>query len=179
MIKRLLLIVLLPFVTSCASLSEESCIAGDWATIGYKDGTNGQLVSYVDKHREACAEYGVSPDVETWARYRLEGLKEYCTPANAYSLGRDGRRMNDVCRQNRESLQLANYYGLQYFEISEDIEDLEDEEDTIHLRLASEFTGELTPELIQQQQTLISRLRKISREIRALERELRRYDDLP
>ena len=179
MLKRLIFVAFLPLLTSCASLSEESCRGGDWASIGFRDGANGQLISYINQHREACADYGIVPDVEVWARARLDGLKEYCTPQNVYNLGRRGREMNPVCEANREGLQLANFYGLRYYEISNEIDDLEDDMDAILLRLATEFTGTLTTEQIVEQQRLLAQVREIQRDIRRLERDLRRYDDLP
>ena len=180
MLKRLIFVAVLPLLASCASLSEDSCRVGDWSSIGYRDGANGQLVSYINQHREACADYGIEPDADVWARARAEGLKEYCTPANVYNLGRRGREMNPVCRENTQGLQLANFYGLRYYEISEEIDDLEDEIDDARRRLATEFTGTaLTPEQIAMQQSLWSQIRKNQRDIRRLERDLRRYDDLP
>ena len=114
MLKKLVFIAFLPLLASCASLSEDSCRIGDWSAIGYRDGANGQLISYINEHREACAEYGVTPDVEVWARARLDGLQEYCTAENAYDIGRRGRDFSPVCTTNREGLRLAHLYGQRY-----------------------------------------------------------------
>jgi len=51
----------LVFLMSCASLNEEACRSGDWATIGYNDGTRGRAESYITEHREACGEFGITP----------------------------------------------------------------------------------------------------------------------
>ncbi len=179
MLKRLIFVAFLPLLASCASLSEDACRQGDWASIGLRDGVNGQLESYINNHREACSEFGITPDVQTWLRYRAEGLKEYCTAENAYRIGRSGRDLNPVCEGNRDALRLANFYGQRYYEIESQIDDLEDMEDVILTRLATEFTGELTPEQVELQQFLLADLREIRRDIRRLERELRKYDDLP
>ncbi len=179
MVRRLFFVAILPILASCASLSEDSCRGGDWASIGYRDGANGQLLSYINQHIEACAEFGISPDVEEWRAAREAGLQEYCTPENAYAVGRRGRDLSPVCEANRDYLRLANFYGRRFAEISDEIDDLEDVEDDVLHRLATEFTGELTPEQLALQQSLLSQLRAIRREIRNLERDLRKYDDLP
>lgn len=179
MLKKLIFVAFLPLLASCASLSEDSCRVGDWESIGYRDGVNGQSIGYIFEHRKACIEHGIEPNTEVWARARLEGLKEYCTPLNVYELGRRGRRMRPVCEANREGLHLANSYGLRYHEISTEIDELDDEMDAILLRLATEFIGTLTPEQVVLQQSLLAQVRSLQRDIRRLERDLRRYDDLP
>ena len=50
-------------LSSCAPLSEDECRAGNWQAIGQADGAEGRDLNYIDQHAEACAEYGVAPDV--------------------------------------------------------------------------------------------------------------------
>ena len=90
------LILLIP-LTACASLSEDECRAGDWATIGFEDGAQGRDAAFIGEHREACAEYGIAPDLNAWLAGRERGLLSYCTVDRAYSLGRSGRPVANVC----------------------------------------------------------------------------------
>lgn len=179
MFKNLLAVLPLFFIMSCASLSEDSCRAGNWSSIGFNDGTNGRLESYIKEHRESCAEYGIRPDVAVWRAARIEGLKQYCTPVNAYSEGRDGDELNPVCSENIDRLQLANFYGLQYYEISERIDDLEDEIDDLRDRIETEFTREMSLEERALRRFYREKIEDAEDEIRDLEWDLRRYEDLP
>lgn len=179
MFKKFLVASPLLLIMSCASLSEDSCRAGDWGAIGFDDGKNGKLESYIYEHREACADYGIAPDVTTWLKTRIEGLKYYCTPESAYNVGRRGRDLSPVCEANQSDLRLANFYGQRYYEISEEIDDIDDEMDDILRKLSTDFNGELTLEQRDLQRFYLSQVRELRGEIRDLEWELRRYDDLP
>lgn len=170
----------LVFLTACASLSEEACRTGDWGTIGYNDGVRGRAESYINEHREACSEYGISPNTSVWLRSRIEGLKQYCTPDNAYTVGRRGRELNNVCPTTQLSeLRLANFFGLRYYEIDREIDALRDEREEIRLILATNFIGDLTPEQLQLQNFYLSQLIDLRRSIRELRRELVKYAALP
>ena len=180
MFMKTLAVSSLAFLAACASLSEEACRTGDWESIGYNDGVRGRAESYIVEHREACGEYGIAPNTAVWLRGRIEGLKQYCTPDNAYTVGRRGSELNNVCPTTQLSeLRLANFFGLRYYEINREIDALEDEVDEIELILITNFTGELTPEQIQLQNFYLSQIIDLQRSIRQLEFELRKYAALP
>jgi len=84
-------------LTSCATLSEDECLAMDWALIGFEDGAEGFPPQRIGQHREACAKFGVTPNTQAYRRGRDDGLREYCRPANAYSVGMDGKEYKGVC----------------------------------------------------------------------------------
>lgn len=84
-------------VAGCASLSQESCVAGDWYNIGLRDGANGLRAERHKDHNEACAKYGISVLTEDYTRGRKEGLQAYCTPDNAYQQALYNAYHNDVC----------------------------------------------------------------------------------
>ena len=84
-------------VAGCASMDEDECRVADWRAIGYEDGVRGVSASHLGEHREACAEYGISPDFVAYKTGREEGLREYCTPASGYRLGRNGGSPTAVC----------------------------------------------------------------------------------
>ena len=81
----------------CATLSESECENADWQLIGLEDGSKGRPVSYVSKHRKACAEYGVKPKLELYQQGHAEGAVLFCTPRKAFQLGSSGQNHNDIC----------------------------------------------------------------------------------
>jgi len=180
MLKNFFAISPLVFLMSCASLSEEACRTGDWETIGYNDGVRGRAESFITEHREACSEYGIAPNTTVWLRGRIEGLKQYCTPDNAYTVGRRGRELSNVCPSAQQSdLRLANFFGLRFYEVDREIDALEDEIDDIQLILATNFIGELTPEQLPLQNFYLSQIIDLQRSIRDLKVELTKYAALP
>jgi hypothetical protein len=91
-------------LSACAgtSLSEKECLVADWQTIGYQDGANGKSASYIGAHREACAEYGIAPDLQAYQAGRGQGLLTYCRPQKGFAIGRRGARYNGVCPAHLE-----------------------------------------------------------------------------
>jgi len=180
MYKKLLAMSPIVFLMSCASLTEDACRTGDWSSIGYNDGVNGRYESYINEHRDACSDYGIAPNTSAWLLGRIEGLKQYCTVENAYSIGRRGKELNNVCPETQLSdLRLANFYGIRYHEIWQEIDALEDEIREIRQVLATDFIGELTPEQLSLKNFYLLRIIDLQSEIRLLERELSKYDSLP
>jgi hypothetical protein len=109
-------------LTGCAPLSEDECLAGDWRGIGFSDGAKGRAPDFIDRHRDACAKVGVTPDVTAWLAGRKEGLARYCTPASAYAQGRAGRNIAPYCSSDELAvMRPAHDRGRIYFEIGQDI----------------------------------------------------------
>lgn len=180
MLRKLLPLAPVLFLMSCASLNEDACRTGDWEGIGFRDGTNGRLTSYISEHREACGEYGIAPNSAAWLRGRIEGLKQYCTPDNAYWVGRRGSELAPVCSAAQSSdLRLANFYGMRYHEIDSEIDFLEDQMDELLTRLSEDFSGELTAEQNELQRFFFTEVRSLEQRIRALEFDRLNYNDLP
>ncbi|MCW8887666.1 MAG: DUF2799 domain-containing protein [Gammaproteobacteria bacterium] len=95
--KFIFAILVLPFLVSCATMSEDECRTADWQLIGFSDGTKGYAVSRISDHQKACAKVGVSPDLSAYKQGRDEGLLDYCRPATGYRLGARGGSFNAVC----------------------------------------------------------------------------------
>jgi hypothetical protein len=98
MIRYLTFLLAILVLPGCASMDREECMAADWHAIGYEDGAKGHALSYLGNHRKACAEHGVTPDMERYEQGRQAGLREYCTPTNGYKLGKAGNEFNPVCK---------------------------------------------------------------------------------
>ncbi len=80
-----------------AKMSKDECRTVDWRTVGYEDGVAGQPGDRIGEHRRACAEYGVTPDLNAYLAGRTAGLREYCQPHNGYRAGANGYIYFDTC----------------------------------------------------------------------------------
>jgi hypothetical protein len=94
-----LLTVAATVLVGCSSntLSKEECRTVDWRTIGYEDGVAGHSGERIGDHRRACAEYGVTPDLNAYRAGRADGLREYCQPHYGYRAGVTGAPYYDSC----------------------------------------------------------------------------------
>ena len=108
-IKHLLLATSLLLLGGCATLSQEQCSTGDWYGIGFSDGTRGRALTRIEDHQEACADYGVAPQIDLYRQGRDEGLLQYCTAANGFRVGSHGNSYTGVCSGYGESDFLRGY----------------------------------------------------------------------
>ncbi len=126
-------------LSGCATLSKEECSAANWRSIGFEDGSRGYLKQRIGSHREACAEYGMSPDVEAYMRGHDDGVRQYCIPRQGFNLGKRGGSYNGVCPAGleRQFLNAFNQgkqvHGLvsKVNLIHNDIHELEKEQETL------------------------------------------------
>ena len=126
-------LLLPPILAACATLDEGECRAGNWRNIGENDGIAGRTASHISNHAEACAEFGIRPNVAEWEDGRQSGLKHYCTPHRAYSLGRNGRHLSPVCPADQvEELNYENQRGFRLFHIEREIDQIANEIDSIN-----------------------------------------------
>jgi len=115
----LLGVFLLP---GCATLSEEECLTADWRMIGYEDGVKGQSGAQIGQHREACADHGVTPDMDAYRQGREEGLRQYCQPENGYRMGARGASYGGICPSDTADVFRAAYLeGKHLFELSSSV----------------------------------------------------------
>jgi len=171
---------LLALLGACASLTEEQCVNGNWGGIGYNDGVRGRLESYVTRHFDACGKVGITPDVQAWQAGRLQGLPLYCTPSNAYSVGRAGNDLSPVCPASQQrSLYQSWDWGQEYYLITQQISDLEDEARDIRRQIATDFVEPLTIEQSLALASLNDRLWWLHSEVNRLENRRRRYASAP
>ena len=93
----LLLAVSIGLLQGCATLSENECEAADWWLIGQEDGSEGLPLAHLEEHRESCAEHGVAPDRDAYAKGHQSGLAVYCTRFTGYKVGRSGQPYHGIC----------------------------------------------------------------------------------
>jgi len=99
----LLLVSISLLVASCSTMNKSECLTADWRTIGYGDGANGQPASRISKHRSACAEHGVTPNLAAYNTGRNEGLAQHCIPSTGYNKGLSGSKYNGICKGHNEA----------------------------------------------------------------------------
>ena len=94
---------------STTTLDKDECLAVDWRTIGYEDGVAGRSGERIGLHRKACAEHGVTPDLEAYRAGRAEGMREFCQPHNGYRAGVNGVTYYDSCPDDLAPAFVAAY----------------------------------------------------------------------
>ncbi len=167
-------------VASCAPISEDECRGGDWGSIGLEDGKDGRPASILTKYAETCAEFGVAPDQATYLQARAAGLQFYCTPENAYKVGRSGDRLNTVCEpQIQQSIRPAYNKGRKYYEINEEMQALENRIDELQDDLRDIRGQQSTPELDTQALVIRNRISDIRHDIFVLDLQKDRFDSYP
>lgn len=177
MLRTAMLLLSLTVLGGCASLTEGECRAGDWRGIGFEDGVNGRGPERLASHREACAGVGVTPDQSAWLAGRQEGLRHYCQPQNAYRVGRKGARLAPYCSaEELARMRPAWDHGRSYYEITQDIHDLEREEDRLLSDLSAEETNTESGGL---RDSIRSSLLWVRMEIQQLQLRRLRYDTWP
>lgn len=108
--RLLVLFALFGNMVGCATgLSQQECEVADWHAIGFEDGAKGSPEALISKHRKACAEHGITPQLNEYRQGWLAGVETYCRPANAYQLGRKGRSYGGVCPGNLETAFITAY----------------------------------------------------------------------
>lgn len=107
---RIALAASLLAAAGCAStLSESQCRAGDWQTIGYRDGANGYASTRLLEHQDACVKRGVLPNRELYMAGWREGVVAFCTPENGFSQGEHGAGYGRICPAELEPSFLDAY----------------------------------------------------------------------
>jgi len=108
--KWFFVVALLLALTACSSKDEErrarqeaQCLTADWRGIGYEDGAKGRKTDNIARHRKACAEFGVSPNLDAYLDGHAQGVASYCQPNNGYLLGTRGRRYSGGCPAGQDA----------------------------------------------------------------------------
>ncbi len=96
-------------VSGCASMSESQCVAGDWETVGYRDGVAGKQSSQLLSHQNACVKHGAIPDRDAYLAGWESGVRQFCLPGNGFSTGEAGRAFANVCPEDLQDAYYAAY----------------------------------------------------------------------
>jgi hypothetical protein len=92
-------------LVGCArSLTESQCVAGDWETVGYRDGSRGlPAAQQLLEHQNACVRHGVVPDRSNYLFGWEQGIFRFCTPENGFARGERGADYPRVCPVEQEA----------------------------------------------------------------------------
>jgi hypothetical protein len=101
--------VLMYLVAGCSGMSEQACVTADWRTVGFEDGTLGRSEANIGRYRNACADHGVAPDLETYRLGHAEGVQTYCRASNGFPVGYSGASYQGVCPADLEAAFVAEY----------------------------------------------------------------------
>jgi len=171
---------------SCATMSEDQCLAGAWGERGYKDGLEGLAQTRLNDHAEACAKYGVVPETEVYMSAREDGLRSYCTPSGGFQAGRLGRSYAGVCpafaeeefipafEDGRRVYAVEQAVSSAETELSSAIARIEDREDKLEAKRRELDEEGLTNE---QRRKIRERIDEVRGEIRDARRRAREAED--
>ncbi len=170
------------------SVSQNQCTAGDWETIGYRDGVQGLRSSRLLDHQDACVEHGITPSRSQYMVGWEAGIREYCEPSNGYYVGERGWSHNNVCPSDMRGAFLAAYEeGWTMYRARTDVANLEWEIDqkvtrqsAVKSEIISATAAQLDPtltttqrvELATRVQRLYEEQQRLGKEIPDLEAEL-------
>ncbi|WGL18348.1 DUF2799 domain-containing protein [Microbulbifer bruguierae] len=160
----------------CAVISENECQAGLWYERGIEDGARGRSQATVYQIAQKCHEYGVRTDTAAWLRGHEEGVEQYCTPENGFTVGRYGRDYEGVCTGPTADLFMANYQrGLVVYQAEQQYNALASRYDNVEREYyrITRALDEATTE--KEAQALRSQRRSLMREMRHLEGEMMRF----
>ena len=119
-------LILVLFLSGCATLNRDQCERGDWFGIGVADGQEGAPLNRIDQHQRACAEYGVIVDNQHYMEGRTQGLVEYCRLGNAFESGLRGQQYQGVCPPAIDPLfERYNAAAFEVFRIRKEIDSLD------------------------------------------------------
>jgi Protein of unknown function (DUF2799) len=173
------------------TMNKDECRAVDWRTVGYEDGVAGHSGERIGQHRKACAEHGVTPDLEAYRAGRAEGLREYCQPHNGYRAGANGAVYHDSCPADLAPAFVAAYEsGRELYVRERRVSDADAAiaarrheivrlEDRLAKRTFAAISDTATPEdraqaLLDTKQ-IAERIGRLKAEIAALEKDRARY----
>lgn len=174
-------LVLLSGCGGGATISESQCYAGDWETVGYRDGVNGLRSTQLLEHQDACVPHGVVPDRASYMAGWRDGVVEYCQPGNAFAVGERGWGHNGVCPvEQQHAFERAYRDGRQLYLARSEVADIERliyqksmRLEQVKTELVSSATEQLNPVLTPQERVeLLSWTQRLSEEKASIEREL-------
>ena len=178
-------ILSISLLAGCATMNKEECLTADWRTIGYEDGAHGYMASKIADHRKACAEHGVTPNLQQYQAGREKGLRQFCREGNGYQLGVSGHAYAGTCPSDMErAFEAAYHQGREIYDLryrirtnqnlvngkKHHLKELKEELDHTNALLVSE--GKSATERVE----LLARSGDISKEMGKIEGEIHDLD---
>lgn len=177
----------------CATLSEQECLTGDWYAIGYEDGVRGRGIDRIGKHRKACANHDITPDLQAYQAGRDDGLQVFCQPQSGFNVGQRGGSYSGICpadlepdfvsafQEGRHLYALRSQVNSTTREIDyrhSELHELEDELASVEAALVNDdTTSEERARLVADTKDLARRQGELENEILNLERDRAVFQD--
>lgn len=107
--QRAAVVLLVIFISGCASLSQSECISANWYDLGAQNALSGKKSNYVAEHTKACDEYAISPDFTLYKLGWLNGQSQFCNAASGWRFALKGGYYKNTCTRYNERDFLAGY----------------------------------------------------------------------
>jgi hypothetical protein len=174
-------------LAGCSGMSEQACLTTDWRTVGFEDGTFGRSVANIGSYRNACADYGIAPDLEAYRAGHAEGVEIYCRESNGFAVGHSGAAYKGVCPANLEAAFVSEYNaGRRLHELESALRNADariasnyraqesikrELAENVAKTIAADTTAEQRVALVMRSADLGKRFGELTTEIRELERD--------
>lgn len=110
MLRHFLALGLFTILAACTSTPDRvSCAQRDWYENGRHDGAQGATLDRLAKYKAECGNEFISSFESLYTNGRNAGLVEYCTPENAFQLGRMNISYMYTCPSTVEEQFLTAY----------------------------------------------------------------------
>lgn len=96
-------------MAGCSTISKNSCIAGNWESLGYEDGRNGESRGHFNKIAKTCAKYGIAANATDYRQGYETGIRQYCSYDRGYRHGEVGNSIKTECREINSAPYLDGY----------------------------------------------------------------------
>jgi len=172
-LSTLFAIILLIQLSACATLNESECKSANWQIIGLEDGSQGRPTSYIGEHRQACAEYKISPDLDAYLKGHAAGVRQFCTAEKGYQQAINGQSNRQICPKDLTAGFNAGYtQGLKVYKLAAEVSRMRSEIVNHQKRLDEiyQLNKGMEEELVDQNTSEIRR-RALLKDIKELERE--------
>ena len=111
-------------LTGCESMSVSECKVADWSRVGFTDGASGAPESRLADYTDDCGKTGVVPHARAYRQGWDNGIQRYCTAANGWREGIQGRNGKESACQGQPGYRgFARYFegGLRVYRTQEQI----------------------------------------------------------
>ena len=141
------------FLGGCATLNQSECLNANWQMIGLEDGSKGQALSYIGKHRKACAEFNISPDLDQYQRGHTQGLQQYCTYDRGMQRGVRGQVFKNICPPELEgNFRLGHQRGREIYRLNVEIKQANSS-----IKESYKLLNDLADDVIEMKELIIGR----------------------
>lgn len=127
--KKLVLVLSLLALSSCASLSKEDCESINWKNQGYTAAAKGERpTECISRFKKQCTdEYNVKINNNEFVDGYKQGLQVYCSKSNLYQKGLSGDEYKGICDSTATPEVAASFTSGRVKFLENEVSDLEDQ----------------------------------------------------